>query len=246
MESKLKLAFKKIFEKNLSKEKYAGNENLAAQDALAQVKQMKGASDYNLFLYKYKGEIRGLKVFAKSLSKKKKQGKEGPEIEPEPEPELKTEPNPEPDPEPKPEPEPDPEPQEGPTFGEDADDDKIKEFVKMMMEAMQSNEAMEPPEEPEVEEEVKEEVIEKPKKRGRPSKREPPINNKEIVSPKPVKIKEVKPARPRKIPPGLHQKFQISSLKFDHDEGALPAEKRKRDYRNNKTDRIKAFQGLMF
>lgn len=66
MESKLKLSFKKFYEKNLSKEKYINNATLAAQKALDKVRKMREARMFNLSLYKYKGEIKGIKVVAKN------------------------------------------------------------------------------------------------------------------------------------------------------------------------------------
>lgn len=265
MEAKLKLAFKKIFEKNLSKEKYACNEIQAAQDALAEVKKMKGAEDYNMFLYKYNNQIRGLKVFSKDLKRKKKEKVE--EKVEEKEQKQEADQNKEEAPptipqcveEMKPiseEIETIQEKNEENEENEEINNEDLEKMFSMFLTAMQNKknkdeEVESEDDEEEIEEEIPEEIKFKPKPKPLPkpeqkrnSKQRPPAI--ETPSQRPKVVKEVKPVKPRKIPQGLKQKFQISALKFEQGEDAEPAEKRRKDYRNNKADRIKALRGMIF
>lgn len=67
---KYKLAFKKIFDQKKAKDKYQGKEQDAAKKALEKVKRMKGAANYNMFVYNNKGEVKGIKIFLKKDKKK--------------------------------------------------------------------------------------------------------------------------------------------------------------------------------
>ena len=66
MEAKLKLAFKNLHEKYLSKEKYMSSPLGAAQKALKKVREMREARMFNITLYKYKGDVKGIRVVPKN------------------------------------------------------------------------------------------------------------------------------------------------------------------------------------
>lgn len=66
MDSKLRLAWKKTYDEKLSKDKYTGNALLAAQKALSKIKKMREARLFNITLYRYKGDVKGIKVVPKN------------------------------------------------------------------------------------------------------------------------------------------------------------------------------------
>lgn len=77
---KYRLAFKKIFDQKKAKDKYQGKEQDAAKKALEKVKRMKGAANYNMFVYNNKGEVKGIKVFLKKDKKMKPEDEKGVDV----------------------------------------------------------------------------------------------------------------------------------------------------------------------
>lgn len=59
---KYTLALKKFFGKKIQKDKHRGREEDAGKKVLEEIKRMKGANEYNMFLYKYKDQVKGLKT----------------------------------------------------------------------------------------------------------------------------------------------------------------------------------------
>lgn len=66
MDSKLKLAWKKAYDGKLSKDKYVGEPLKAAQAALSKIRKMREARMFNITLYRYKGDVKGIKVTPKN------------------------------------------------------------------------------------------------------------------------------------------------------------------------------------
>lgn len=89
---KYRLAFKKIFDQKKAKDKYQGKAQEAAKKALEKVKRMKGANDYNMFVYNNKGEVKGIKVFLKKNKKQQVEAQPQPQPQEVQEPEVLTSP----------------------------------------------------------------------------------------------------------------------------------------------------------
>lgn len=248
MEAKLKIAFKNIYDKKLSKEKYLNNPVGAAQKALAKVKQMREARMFNITLYKYKGDIKGIKVVAKNPNtpnikpkdvkeeiKEEEMKKEETTAAPPPQQEeIKEEPKKENE-------------EEEKASSEPEEDDKPPEmskefFMEFMKHLMENPEAMkEPPDEEEIEdipeEEIPEPEPEPPKLSGRRRRQNSVL---EIEEPKKVP-RQVRPIPPR-TPRPVKQKYLNPTPEPINEEISKP----KRDYKNNKADRIKAIHKLMY
>lgn len=280
MESKLKLSFKKFFEKNLSKEKYINNATLAAQKALDKVRKMREARMFNISLYKYKGEIKGIKVVAKNpntphtsstakttpppVEENKNKDEEmevivpekkiidlvaddfkAPEKEEEKEEEKKEDEvmdkqQAEETEEEKPE-----QPPSSPKIPEENMDES---FLKELMKYINVNKPTGDLIEEEVEEEIK-----RPKKAIPRRRRSQPIPKEESLeqsaqipprTPKPLP-RPTRPAPPRRGR-AISQKYVFTEPKIELPELNTEVKKPKRDYKNNKEDRIKAIHRMTF
>ena len=252
MEAKLKLAFKNLFEKKLSKEKYMNNQIGAAQKALAKVKEMREARMFNISLYKYKGDIKGIKVIAKNPKTPNISKQEEIPIEKE---EEKNEVK-----------------EEIPVEKEEEKNEMLlkkwtDELMKRIEEKTQTKETIQKEEKDnndeetkaewareqhimeqkankkwvddlmkKIEEEEEEEIeeIEEPEK----------IQTKSIPQKRPIKEpklpKQVRPIPPRK-PKVIQQKYLTPKPQSEPE-----ISKPKRDYKNNKSDRIKAIHKMIF
>lgn len=250
MDSKLRLAWKKEYEKKLSKEKYIGNALQAAQKALSKIKKMREARFFNITLYRYKGDVKGIKVVPKNPKTPNLKGAEdgareetdvatsiatsdgrSPEVlQVDPEIQLNAERAASrvcdevkvetKKEEEKKEDEPVP-----PLKEEDmAAMYKDPAFLAMLKEVMEGKEGKE--EEPEGEEEKEEEEEEEelpppPIPQRRPRKVQPRKREAPAPPPPPKKVKPLPPpAKPRKIPTHVKQKYAISQPLRD----ALPAD----------------------
>lgn len=269
MDAKLRLAFKKIFEKKISKEKYLDKQTEAAQKALEKVRKMKEARMFNISLYKYKGDIKGIKVVPKNpktpnVSKdpeiidepvKEETAKEEPvkeeSLKEEP---VKEEDNPEEEkeeilPEHKPE-----------LISHDLPDNFIEFLMNEMKKAETVGENVKVVESEEMEEP-------KPKRRTRKTSKDKIANNvipqrrknqvlEELTqSPAiPSRVPKPKPVKPAPIRRGRapDQKYVYTESKLNTPENIvtdLPTgqqQKIRRDYKNNKGDRLKAIQTITF
>ena len=246
MDNKLKLAWKKFFEEKLSKEKYIGNETLAAQKALAKVKEMREARMFNITLYRYKGAVKGIKVVPKNpntpnVASKKKEVKEEPieEVKEEVKEEMKEEPVPTPEPVKKEDVQ-----KEEPVKETKPEEDLMKnpEFMKMFMQYLIKDIPNEQMEEEEVPEEdiPEEEVIEvKPVKKTIPAKRAV-APKKEKLPPPPKPVKLVPPKRAKRIPM-MEQKYIMSNNFLSN---PITPQTTKKDFARDKDARIKAFSKL--
>ena len=271
MEAKLKLAFKNLHEKYLSKEKYMNSPLGAAQKALKKVREMREARMFNITLYKYKGDVKGIRVVPKNpntphttkrgLKKEEKEEKEEGEEEGEmriipEEPEELKEKKEEPKEEPKEEEEePKQELKEAVETLEDKEpnglltEDQIKELMMNLMKMKPQDQGGDGGVGGDEKEEEKEEIDEKPLPRSSaniPQRRRLKELSEEINSPtkpqKPKIVKQVRPIPPRK-PRVVKQKYLTPCPSQQMEINDF---KPKTDYKNNKADRIQAIHRLIY
>ena len=227
MEAKLKLAFRNLFEKKLSKEKYTNNQIAAAQKALAKVREMREARMFNISLYKYKGDVKGIKVVAKNPKTPHiSEPVEKIEAPMEKKEEMKQE--------------------------ENKEEEMMKKWVDELMKEIENKKQTK--EETKAEWAFEQQLLEqKGKSKEEPEEPEEPevIPEKSIPRKRPAnrttqKIKEPKlPKQVRPIPP---RKPKIIQQKYltPKPQSESVAPKLKKDYKNNKADRIKAIHKLIY